>query len=111
RALVHLNRTAMHTVDLQAQRLGTAGAWAAVFVALFSFGASIFVLRRLEGRVVEPLEELGSVLEQVTSGDRFRRCRAFEAPDEIAQALSAVNALLDERLLHAPPPEPELGWV
>ena len=76
--LVGINRQAMTKADERAQRLGAAGAWAAVVIALVSFGLSVVVALRLEKRVVDPLIELQSVLEAVHSGNTFRRCRTAQ---------------------------------
>lgn len=98
RTLIELNRAAMHEVDLEAQRLSTAGAWTAAFIAMLSFALSLFVARRMATRILAPLEDLQSVLEAARTGDRFRRCRSARGPAELRRLAQAVNALLDERV-------------
>jgi hypothetical protein len=93
--LTAINRQAMVSTDQEAQRLGNAGAWVAVFIAVFSFGISLIIIHRLERRVLNPLVELHDVLEAVRVGNSHRRCRALIAPDEIRQVLNSVNFLLD----------------
>lgn len=100
-ALTHLtaiNRRVMVSAEQEAQRLGTAGAWVAVFIAVFSFVISSLIIRRLERQVLNPLVELHDVLEAVHVGNRHRRCRVIEAPEEIRRVLSSINALLDRYL-------------
>lgn len=97
RDLIHINREAMREVDREARRLGSAGAWTAVFIGFLSFLLSLVVVVRLRKRVVQPLMDLQQVLE----GDRLRRCRAVDAPREVIQVAQAVNRLLDESLVNS----------
>lgn len=96
--LVRINRNAMRRVDDEAKRLGTGGAWAAVFLALAGFLVSTVVIRRASQRILEPFRELYSTLEAVSSGNTLRRCRPIPAPLEISRVLKAVNTLLDEHM-------------
>jgi methyl-accepting chemotaxis protein len=98
RRLIAINRKAMTAVDEEARRLGAGGAWAAVFVGALSFGLSLLVIVLLRRRLLEPLLELHAVLAAARGGDRFRRCRAFDAAIEVKQAAQSVNTLLDERI-------------
>lgn len=100
-ALVRINREAMRRVDVEAQRLGRAGAWAAVYIGLGSFLLSILVVIRLQRRFVRPLVDLHDVLASVRQGNRLRRCLHLDAPHEVIQVTEAVNQLLDERLKRA----------
>lgn len=95
RSLIAANRRAMTQIDREAQRLGNAGAWTSAFIALLTFVLSGIIVRRLQRRVVHPLVELHSVLESVRGGDRYRRCRPWEAPSEIRRVMGSVNLLLD----------------
>ncbi len=97
-ALIRINHSAMARVDHEAQRLGNAGAWAAVLVGFLSFLLSLLVLSHLRKRLLRPLEELHAVLEAVRGGDHLRRCHAADAPVELLQLMQSVNRLLDERL-------------
>lgn len=96
--LMHINRSAMEATDEEAQRLGFAGAWVAVLVALVSFVISLMVVHKLEGRVLNPFVELYRVLQSVLAGNPYRRCREIDAPEEIKRVLNSVNLILDERL-------------
>jgi nitrate/nitrite-specific signal transduction histidine kinase len=97
-SLIAVNRTAMNEADEEARRLGRAGAWSAVLIGFCSFLLSLFVLVRLQRRLVRPLVELCDVLESAGGTQRLRRCRRPDAPAEVIQVTEAVNRLLDERL-------------
>lgn len=96
--LITINRNVVEKVGAEAQRLGVAGAWAAVFVGFLSFAVSLLVLNRLRRRFVVPLLELHEVFEAVHRGERYRRGRMRDAPGEVMQVIQSVNMLLDERL-------------
>jgi PAS domain-containing protein len=96
--LTAINRRVMVHTDQEARRLGAAGAWVAVFIAVFSFVISSLIIRHLERHVLNPLVELHDVLEAVNVGNRHRRCRVIEAPEEIRRVLSSINSLLDRYL-------------
>lgn len=93
--LSEINRNAMAAADQEAQRLGYAGAWTAVFLGFISLLISLVVIRRLEKRMVLPLTELQNVLDAVRSGDRHRRCRIANPSRQIQHLFQEVNALLD----------------
>ncbi len=95
--LVATNRDAMIAEDRRAQRMGTAGAWSAVFIAVLGFLVSLIVIRRLRRSIVEPLAELYATLEAARKGDRFRRCTGLATPPEIRRIFQAVNEMLDEQ--------------
>lgn len=97
RRVVTINREAMLRADHEARRLGTAGAWAAVFLALAALAATVLVGRRLAGRVIDPVTEIYEVTEAARSGDLYRRCRRMDAAPEIARLMESVNMLLDDR--------------
>lgn len=107
RALMSTNRAAVHRADLEARRLGSAGAWTSVFIAALTFLLSLIAVRRVQRRVLDPLAELHLVLEASRGGDRYRRCRPLEAPLELRRAMSSVNLLLDA--VHELPQAPKFG--
>jgi nitrate/nitrite-specific signal transduction histidine kinase len=97
--LVEVNRNAMAAVDERAKRLGSAGAWSAVFIGALTFLLSLIVLARLERRFVQPLLELHEVLNATRQGHLLRRCRSnVDAPREVLNLTQTINRLLDERL-------------
>ena len=102
--LVRVNRDSMERADSEAQRLGRAGAWAAVFISFFSFLLSIVAVLRIQRRFLQPLAELHDVLKQARQGNHFRRCNLSDAPREVIQVMDATNQLLDERLQYVRQP-------
>ncbi|MCZ7582155.1 MAG: hypothetical protein M5R36_01810 [Deltaproteobacteria bacterium] len=97
RRLGEINRDAMHRADERAKRIGTAGAWAAVFMGSVSFWASLVVLSRLGRRVAAPLEELHDTLDDIRRGNTRRRIRPMKAHPELRRVLDDVDELLDHR--------------
>lgn len=95
--LANVNLRAMKRADRQAQNLGSGGAWAIAFFSLFGLALSIFVLRRLETRLHDPLLHARDVLVAVQKGDRFRRCKTASMPSELRAMFEHVNRLLDFR--------------
>lgn len=97
RRLSEVNREAMQRADDEAQRLATAGAWAAAMLALLSFLAAKLLAQRAEHRLITPLFDVYSTLQAAKRGDRRRRCNIPRGAAEIEQIAVRVNALLDTR--------------
>lgn len=93
-----INRKAMHEANEEAQRRGWAGAWGVAILGCLGFLVAVVLLRRIDTRILEPIEELAAVLKEAQYGDRFRRCRIGDASSGIATVMKAVNELLDKRL-------------
>jgi hypothetical protein len=106
--LSDVNRGAVVRRDEEARRLGYAGAWAAVFLGAVSFAWGLLAVSRARRRVIEPLHEVGSVLDAARAGDRYRRCRKLPAPIELDRILDGVDDLLDARTLRQFAEEPSL---
>lgn len=98
-ALANINRASMTSAGDAARRLGTAGAWAAVLLALLGVGTGLMVIRRLQRRLLLPLDELHATLGSFGEGDAMRRCRFGDAPQELLDVRNAVNNLLDRELV------------
>ncbi|MBN2358913.1 MAG: hypothetical protein JXR83_05630 [Deltaproteobacteria bacterium] len=96
RQLATINRDAMYRADARARRFSVAGTWAMVFLALLGFGAGIGIARRFSRRILLPLSELHQVFVAARRGESHRRCARLAAPIEIAGAMTAANALLDQ---------------
>jgi nitrate/nitrite-specific signal transduction histidine kinase len=99
-----VNREAMQRSDERAKRLGNAGSWAAVFLAMASFIASVVVIRLMRRRVITPLGKIHDVIVSVRQGNLHRRCSTTEMSGEIVMLASEVNGLIErlERQLTAP---------
>jgi hypothetical protein len=98
-ALAGINREAMEASAERAAGVGRTGAWAAAVLGLLSFLAAVGVKRRLERRVIEPIETTATAVESILEGDRHRRC-PVHGPREIAAVGRAIEALR-ERPTHA----------
>lgn len=94
-ALAGINRASMARAGDAARRLGAAGAWAAVLLALLGVATGLLVIRRLQRRLLLPLDELHATLGSFREGDSMRRCRFGDAPQELLEVRNVVNDLLD----------------
>lgn len=95
--LADINHASMARADERAKRFGTAGAWAVALLGVLSFLASLFIVRRVTWRVLQPIDELHATLAAATEGDTLRRCMTLEAPLELCKMRQAINALLDRQ--------------
>ncbi len=95
RELVAINHGAMRRAGAEAKRLGAAGAWAAVLLAVAGFSVSLIVARRLRQRILDPLAEIYEVLEASQQANRYRRCYTAGVPFQIRNLLESINSLLD----------------
>jgi hypothetical protein len=91
--LGRINRAAMMRMDENAKRLGNAGAWAVVFLALCALGLSVAVVGRLRRRVVDPLERIHAA---VTDEHRERRCHVTGGSRELTRIGKEIDRMLDD---------------
>lgn len=98
--LSEANRNAMLRADLKARNLGNAGAWGIVFMASLVFTITLFFLRFLRKNLLAPIEEINSVLQAVKSGDQFRRCTGYEAPQGIRSIFRDLNDILEQKIFN-----------
>lgn len=105
-ALAEVNRRSMEERDAAARRLGLAGAWAVVVVALLILGLTTLMTRRLEARMLGPLVTLSAQAQKIRSGDVYLRCTEAGAP-EIMELAALTNELLDNQ--HSPRPPQRLA--
>ena len=91
------NRRAMDRADTNARRIGTAGAWAAAFLGLGGLLASALTVRRLERRVLGPIEEITRVVAAHRAGEQHRRCTTTAAQGELGLVVLTLNELFDLR--------------
>lgn len=99
--LAEINRNAMVDADRKARRLGNAGAWGIVFMASAVFLIGMLFLRGLKRILVQPLEEIQSVIQAVKSGDSMRRCTGPDAPQDIRTIFGGFNDILDQSTSNA----------
>jgi len=93
--LSKINRSAMMTADKRAQQLGRGGAWGIVFMAIFSFIIGIVFIQQMTSKLLQPLEEIKTVLMEHQSGENRRRCTGVNLPTDIRGIFSIINRLLD----------------
>jgi PAS domain-containing protein len=103
--LSDINRETMLAANASAKRLGTAGAWALVFLGLIGLVFSIMIMRRARLKLIHPVYELGAVLEACSRGDRHRRFNPASASREFQEVAEVVNVLVAEHFA-----ERERGW-
>lgn len=101
-ALAQVNRSSMQSEDEEARRLGLAGGWAVVLVAVIILGITMLLTRRLESRVVSPLVNLAAQVERIRGGDVYLRCTEDGAP-ELREVTRLLNQLLDGQNQPRPP--------
>ena len=93
--LTNFNKNAIIESALQAQKMRQAGAWGIVFMTSFFFILALYLERRLRQTLLMPLEEIATVMEERTRGDRFRRCNLPHAAKDTKKMLAAINDLID----------------
>jgi hypothetical protein len=110
RELAVINRGAVRRANAEAKRLGSAGAWAAVLLAVAGMLASLAISNRLRRHFLEPLSELHQVISAARQGDAYRRVQTGDAAAEMREILDWVNDVLDKT---TPPghagPDSEIG--
>lgn len=94
-ALSEVNRGSMQRAGDEAERLGLAGAWSLAGLGIVAFWLSVVATRRLQRRVIAPVEELADVLAAVRQGDEQRRCGDVAGTDP--RIVRDLNWLLDRR--------------
>ena len=90
-----INREAMRRADAKAQQLGYAGAWGVVFMATATFAIGMIFLRSMKKNILEPMQEIDSVVTAFREGNLMRRCSMKNPPNSIKQIFNNINALLD----------------
>lgn len=93
--LGEVNRNSMQRADDQAKWLGNTGTWAMVMLGFTGFLMSLFVMRRLMRRFLDPLEEIHRVLLAFQQGERFRRCKLLFGSSEFQALGDTINQLLE----------------
>lgn len=94
--LSEINRSAMIVADKKAKQLGYTGAWGVVFMATVIFLIGVIFIRILKRYMINPLEEISSVLSAHKNGDRMRRCSGFGLPYEIKNLFNELNEFIDK---------------
>ena len=91
-----LNWNATYQADLRAKQIGNAGAWGVCFMGIFVFMAFLVFKRRVERNLLEPFEEIASVLGEHAKGNVMRRCSLYSRSTDVKKVYSLVNGLIDQ---------------
>ncbi len=102
-----VNHASAAEADARAQRLGSAGAWAAVLLASSGFFFGVLVLRRLTDRIALPLADLHDAALALERGDPFRRTGHLPAPPELQVVARALDGLIDAHIARGAAAEPD----
>lgn len=94
--LGEINRQAMIEADAKARKLGYAGAWGIVFMAIIVFFAGNLFYRSLKKNVLHPLEEIHNVISDFNIGNIMRRCTGVGLPADVMSVFNGINELLDK---------------
>jgi len=92
-----IQHNVMLEAEANAERLGQAGIWAAVILALGGVMLGSFIVRSMNQRLILPVAEIHSVLQAHARGDEHRRCQTALAPEELASSMEVLNGLLERR--------------
>jgi PAS domain-containing protein len=90
--LAAINRRAMEAAIERASAVGRTGAWAAAVLGLLSLVAAIGMARRLERRVIAPVEATAAAVKAIEDGDRHRHC-PVHGPTELVTLGRGIEAL------------------
>lgn len=91
------NREAISKSAERTQRMRQAGAWGIVFMTFFFFIAALLFEQHLRRSLLQPLQEIDSVLEAQRQGDKFRRCSGSDGSADMKKLFRSINALLDKK--------------
>lgn len=94
--LGNINSEAMVIADRRARQLGHAGAWGVVFMAICIFLAGMIFISCLARRVVNPLEEIHTVLAAHRNGETRRRCTGVNLVQDMRTVFNGINEILDQ---------------
>jgi hypothetical protein len=93
--LAAVNRAAMIRADVRAGQLGSAGGWSVALMAGIGFTISLVLLRLLQTRVVDPLQEIHAAVTAYHTGDFKRRCSPSSTTRELRSICLTINAIMD----------------
>lgn len=94
--LSEINRQAMIKADFKAKKLGYAGAWSIVFMAIIIFFAGRLFYRNIRRNALLPLEEIYNVIYAQQQSSNLRRCTSTDSPQEILFIYNGINEIIDK---------------
>ncbi len=69
--------------------------WALAFLGIVGFLTALTILSRFKSRILDPLTEVISVIEDWNSGNRMRRFNRQQAAPELRSSVEILNDILD----------------
>ncbi len=96
-SLQNINWNATYQADRDAKHIGNAGAWGICFMGIFVFFAALVFKRRVERNLLEPFEEIASVLTSQARGNLMRRCTRYSASADVRKVYSLINDWIDRQ--------------
>ncbi len=96
--LSQINRNAMIAADTRAQQMGRGGAWGIVFMAIFSLLAGLIFIVNLQNKLLQPLEEIKTVLQENQQGETLRRCSGISLSSDFKNLFEQINRALDKNI-------------
>ncbi|NCC50921.1 MAG: hypothetical protein EOM20_06850 [Spartobacteria bacterium] len=96
--LSEINRSAMKQADHKAVQLGNAGAWGIVFMAVTIFMVGLIFVRALKRTLINPVDEIHSVITAFNEGDNARRCTGVDISQDFRTIFNGINELLDKTM-------------
>ncbi len=93
--LSDINKRAMVVEDVKARKLGSAGAWGVVFMAIAVFIVTMLIMRSMKKNLIHPIEEIYSVIEANLKGESMRRCYGARVSKDVKILYSGLNDVLD----------------
>jgi hypothetical protein len=96
--LFQINRDEILRLKKEASQVSMAGAWGLVFMVIITFFITMLYLKKMERKVLNPLDEMYDVIKAYKMNDRFRRCSGINVNKDIRLIYNGINELLDERI-------------
>jgi hypothetical protein len=91
-----INWNATYRADMEAKQIGNAGAWGICFMGIIVFLASLVFKKRVERNLLEPFEEIASVLSERVKGDTMRRCSRYSRSTDVRKVYALLNSWMDQ---------------
>lgn len=74
--------------------------WAIAFLGILGFLLTLGILSRFKNRILDPLTEVISVIEDWNSGNRMRRFNRQQTTPELRNSIEVLNDILDRSSHH-----------
>jgi len=95
--LAEINRLAIKESAVNMSRLSSAGAWVIFFLAAAIISAGLVLIRKIDVRIIKPLNELNEVFADQIKGNKLRRCPKVAPSVDFQKTYDNVNSILDRQ--------------